>query len=441
MMERSALLPNEAITSRRFYYGWVNVVIAAIAMTSTLPGRTHGLGLVTESILADLAINAVTFARINFFAAVSGAVIAIPVGHWIDRWGVRRVLTLVTVLLGGSVLAMSYASQVWEFSLTLFLVRALGQTALSVVSMAVIGKWFQRRLGPAMGVYAVLLTIGFITTVLWLGSAVAASGWRIAWAQMGWCLLGISPFFFWFTRSRPTEAESQIERSHPATAPAQTTTEIAQDEVTLRQAISMPVFWAVAMGTSAFNLVWSAVTLFNESMWLERGLDSQLAVEVMAILTGTGLLANLVGGAVASRGRVVRLLAVALGILAVALAIYPSVTTHSIARIYAGLVGVSGGFITVVFFSAWGHLFGRGRLGAIQGAAQGATVLASALGPVVMAEGRAMSGSYGPVFWGLSGTLGLLAVWCWLVPVTPALRSPARSGGSNRESVADQPQA
>ena len=37
-----------------FYYGWVNVAVAALAMVGTLPGRTQGLGLITESLLADL---------------------------------------------------------------------------------------------------------------------------------------------------------------------------------------------------------------------------------------------------------------------------------------------------------------------------------------------------------------------------------------------------
>ena len=31
-----------------FYYGWIHVVMAAWAMVATLPGRTHGLGLITK---------------------------------------------------------------------------------------------------------------------------------------------------------------------------------------------------------------------------------------------------------------------------------------------------------------------------------------------------------------------------------------------------------
>ena len=36
----------------RIYYGWIVLGVAALAMVGTLPGRTQGLGLVTEPLLA-----------------------------------------------------------------------------------------------------------------------------------------------------------------------------------------------------------------------------------------------------------------------------------------------------------------------------------------------------------------------------------------------------
>ncbi len=37
-----------------FYYGWVNLAVAALAMVGTFPGRTQGLGLITEPLMRDL---------------------------------------------------------------------------------------------------------------------------------------------------------------------------------------------------------------------------------------------------------------------------------------------------------------------------------------------------------------------------------------------------
>lgn len=40
-----------------FYYGWVMLILAALAMTATLPGRTHGLGLIVKPLTEDPGLN------------------------------------------------------------------------------------------------------------------------------------------------------------------------------------------------------------------------------------------------------------------------------------------------------------------------------------------------------------------------------------------------
>jgi hypothetical protein len=42
-----------------FYYRWVNLVFAAVAMVATLPGRSVGIGLITEPLIADLRLSLV----------------------------------------------------------------------------------------------------------------------------------------------------------------------------------------------------------------------------------------------------------------------------------------------------------------------------------------------------------------------------------------------
>lgn len=396
------------------YYGWINVLVASAAMTATLPGRTHGLGLITEAMLADLPIGHVVFARINLVASLAGALFALPAGRMIDRIGVRRTLVAVLVALGISVLAMSRATGVVSLLLTLLLVRGLGQSALSVVAMAAIGKWFSRRLGAAMGVFAVLLTFGFIVSVLALGAAVEQLGWRNAWQGLGFCVLALVPIGWLLARDTPEACGIAPDVLGNGGAPLPSEGEVSFD---LRRALATPAFWVVVLGGSAFNLVWSGVTLFNESMLVERGLPPALAVNIMAALTGMGLVANLACGAFATRTLVVKLLGAGMALLAAALAVFPSIESAGGAQFYAALMGLSGGVVTVVFFAAWGHLFGREHLGSIQGAAQVATVLASALGPLLLAESRAVTGSYGPMLYGLAVIAGVLAIAALVVPL------------------------
>jgi MFS family permease len=170
----SALLDRPRRSRRlSFDYGWVVVVLAALAMTATLPGRTHGLGLITEPLLADLGIERTLFGRINLVTCLLGTAFCLPAGWLLDRFGIRIATSCTVSVLAFSVIGMATAHTVIALTLWLVLVRGAGQSALSIVSMAAVGKWFRgRRLGVAMGVYAVLLTFGFIGSVVWLGSAV-----------------------------------------------------------------------------------------------------------------------------------------------------------------------------------------------------------------------------------------------------------------------------
>ena len=189
-----------------FYYGWVVMVAAAAAMVGTLPGRTQGLGLVTESLLQDFQLDRVTFAQMNLWATLIGSLFCLGIGRLVDQLGSRVVLTLVSLLLGGVVLAMSATNRVIILLLLLVLSRGLGQSALSVVSLTMVGQWFRRKLSLAMGLYSVLLSMGFMAAFPLVGGAVLVQGWREAWAAIGWWLvLGLSPLAWLVIRRGPED--------------------------------------------------------------------------------------------------------------------------------------------------------------------------------------------------------------------------------------------
>ncbi len=76
---------------------------------------------------------------------------------------------------------------------------------------------------------------------------------------------------------------------------------------------------------------------------------------------------------------------------------------------WAAAMGLGGGLVMVLFFSVWPRVFGRRHLGRIQGVAQAITVLASAVGPLLLAWCVEMTGSYAAMFWILAGTVSVCA--------------------------------
>ena len=84
------------------------VFSAALAMTATLPGRTHGLGLATTRLLAEFPqLDPTSFAQINLFATLVGSAFCLPCGWLVDRFGVRPVLGAAMAALAVTVVLMS----------------------------------------------------------------------------------------------------------------------------------------------------------------------------------------------------------------------------------------------------------------------------------------------------------------------------------------------
>lgn len=419
MEPASRMMTLEQTSARRFslpfYYGGVIVVVGALAMVATLPGRTHGLGMITERLLSDpdLGLSRTAYGWMNLWATLLGALFCLPCGYLIDRLGTRVMLTGTVISLAAAVLAMSGLTGQFVFFVALLLTRGLGQSALSVVSITVVGKWFQRRLGLAMGVYSFLVAIGFIVAFR-AGSSVRDFDWRGVWSGMGWILLvGIAPLSWLLTRDSPAgnAFEFDCQRGDdPSDADP-------VSEFTLAAALLTPAFWIFALSSSTYGLIASGISLFNESILIERGFDKSVFYKVSMISTGTALLSNLLGGWIATRWSMARVMAVAMLVLAGALVSLPWVGSYPQAVCYGTAMGIAGGLVTVLFFMFWSKAYGRAQLGRIQGAAQMLTVVASALGPLLLAECKERTGSYTLVFYVLAGVVACLGAAAWRVTV------------------------
>ncbi len=395
------------------YYGWIIVAVAALAMVGTLPGRTQGLGLITEPLLRDLGIGRVTFAQVNLVATLTGSLFCFGVGRLIDRRGSRVVLTALALALGATTLAMTRATGLAAMLLLVTLTRGLGQSALSVVSLAMVGKWFRRRLTSAMAFYAVVMSVGFMAAFPFIGALVLAYGWRTAWAAIGLALIaGLAPLAWLLVRSAPEVMGLEVDGNTDPDPP--------QDEArqaTLSEALRSPAFWVFALASSIYGLAASGIGLFNESILAERGFAPAVYHRALAVTALTALVGNFAAGAIADRGSFRRVLVAALVILTAALAGLPHVTTVAHVMVQAVAMGIVGGFIMVVFFSFWGRAYGRDHLGRIQGAAQAMTVLASAVGPLMLALSVDATGSYATAFYALAGGVAALGAAAALVPM------------------------
>jgi len=387
------------------------LLLAAGAMVGTLPGRTQGLGLVTEPLIADLGIGRVDYAQLNLWATLIGAVFAIGIGRFIDRLGARIVLTTVAAALGIVVCAMSAVDSFWALAIAVTLTRGLGQSALSVISLAMVGQWFTRGIDAAMAVYSIVMSIGFMIVFPVVGSLVQNRGWRTAWFSVGLALLvALVPASLLLARRAPSVHDGHnVHTVH---------------DVHWQDALRTPAFWMFAIGAALYGLVASGIGLFNESILAERGFSADIYYQTLVVTAITALIGNFGGGWLATRMSLTNLLAISLFVLSLGLAALPHVTTIGQAMAWATAMGLGGGLVMVLFFSVWPRVYGRAHLGRIQGAAQAMTVLASAIGPVLLAACIEWTGSYAGMFNILAGVIGIAAFSAMMTPLPQTILVP-----------------
>ena len=369
-------------------FGWVNVVVAAVVMLATLPGRTQGLGLITEPLLRDLQLDRLAYANINLWATLLGAAICLPIGRVFDRVGLRWTTAALTFVLALVVWRMSaLTGGVAALFVLVLLTRAIGQSALSVASITAVGKSFGSQVGMAMGVYSVLLSVFFAAAFIAIGASVRTGGWRLAWLQVAVGLaFVVTPTVVLFMREPGSPQAGRMSGKDASTG------------LTLAAALRTPAFWVFAGATSLFGLVSSGLGLFNEAVLAERGFNQQTYHTFLAASAIIALVGQFGCGWLTLRWSMQRLLGLAMFIYAAALVALPLIVSLAQLWIFAALIGLSGGMITVMFFAIW-RRFGSAHLGRIQGAAQMLTVLASAVGPLLFAKCAAVTGSYAPILW------------------------------------------
>jgi MFS family permease len=408
---------------------WIPVV-AALAMVATLPGRTHGLGLITEPLLKDLQLDRVEYATINLWATLLGALFCLPCGWLLDRLGTGLVLAAVSLGLGAVVILMSrlrpgetaYTTVslpgwlggglllITPLFVLILLTRGLGQSALSVVSLALVGRAAGRKTGPVFGVYSFIVAIGFMGAFSLVKVVLEQwhADWRVLWSGIGIVVACFSVVGVLLVCVSPAPVPS---------AKAETML-VAIRSRTLGQALCSPAFWVFGMATSLYGAIAAGLSLFNQSVLEERHFDRSVFLSITAITPLVGLASNLFTGWLTTRISLEKLLSGAMLVLAAALSVFPWVSSLTEVYAYAVLMGIVGGMVTVLFFAIWSHTFGPAHLGKIQGAAQMLTVLASALGPLAVALSKQWYSSYVPLFRLFAVVSAALAVVAWFTNVT-----------------------
>ena len=451
--------------NRRIFYGWLLVAAGVLILFASGPGQSHTFGVFLTYVADDLRLShtEVSFA---YGVATLAAAFGLPyAGRHVDGKGARRVLTVVSLLLGAAAIAFGFVNGLVVLALGFAAVRFLGQGCLFLCASNVIAQWFERRRGFALS----LVWLGFSASVAlhppfsqWLIETV---GWREAWLWLGissWMLL--LPVL-WFVRNRPEDlglrpdgapppeprAESGQDPAPPSSrkeprepgvqpdadvprepgsdggpAAATEAPRASQPRITgltLKQAMRTSAFWIVAFGLSLVALLMTGLFFHQVAIFQHRGLDAHVATRVFAITAICSVVSAPVLGRIMDQTPSRFMYSAALLVMAGALVALHLVDDVTTAIAYAVVFGLANAAMHVNVGYLWADYFGRRHLGSIQGTGQTCLIVGASLGPLPFSLSLDITGDYAAALAGsavLSVLVALAAALFLRYPKQPA---------------------
>lgn len=171
------------------WYRWVILAASSTILAVVMGQLVNGLSVYLVPLETAYGWNRGDIALINTAGLFGLALGSIVLGYLADRIGACGTALIGVVAAGLSMLAASRAEELWQLYALFFIAGTIGGGALAAPLMALVGTWFARGAGLAIGIAAAAQALGqggvpFTGTFL-----IEALGWRGALATQGAVIL------------------------------------------------------------------------------------------------------------------------------------------------------------------------------------------------------------------------------------------------------------
>jgi MFS family permease len=282
---------------RSVFYGWW-VVAAFSVMTFTSTGIRHAVGPFLKPIVADLGIDRASFSLVIAVSLLLYGVFMPIAGMLLDRFSVRLVTAVGTVLLVASLILTAMVRSFWEFALVYGVLVPLGLAGTGpVIASGVVARWFNKRRGTALSVLASASMTGMsllVPAVTWL---IVTQGWRAAYTWIaGGILVVMLPLCLWVVRDSP---ESIGLAADGGAAPTGGVT--AAERVSAGDAVQTLAFWQLAGSFFTCGFSMALLSAHGVPMLTDHGYTPMFASWALGVLGGSSIGFTVMLGALSDR--------------------------------------------------------------------------------------------------------------------------------------------
>ena len=406
---------NEAESShpnrKPLFYGWVVVGASSLVTFSAATSAISLLSIFVVPLSEEFGWSRSVIAGGISGGTLVGLLGAVFVGRIVDKHGARKLLAFGCLAQGIATIGLAFTQGLWMLFPLLAIARSNLVAVVSVAAPTTAANWFIRKRSQAIAWVVMGDKMSLVIFPPLVQIVISASNWRVAWAALGvfTLIFGVIPALA-FIRRRPEDAGllPDGDQAISAIEGAVDSNPSPEIEWAAKQALQTSAFWLLVILQFVRGAVGTSIAVHRVPYFTDQGIDVTIAATLVTVFAvgmavGTPLWTKLMDIVPANWALALHFLS--MGVVMVFLL---SVSTASVAYVYAFTEGVLSSGNNPVILITIARYFGRTSLGTIRGMTQVAWITGLGIGPPVAGLVYDLRGSYVIAF-AFFGALAVLA--------------------------------
>lgn len=405
----------------RFYYGWIIVAVATLALVVSNGLSINGIPafykLVQNHLVATGSVDAANVQSVYGVAPaltfLTAGVLALAAGFLINRFRLKVLMIVGCGILG---LAMAVYSRA-DTPALVYTAHTLLGTSLGFVGVlactVLVSRWFDKRRGMALGIVLTGTSLGGVLIPLVSTPLIARFGWQSAMLIVSlivWVVL--LPAVLFLVKERPADIGSEVDGL--ASASTSNAMPAEKEGVRFTDALRMPIFWIFGLvAAMVFYVIFVVSQQLNLYLQSPRvGFTQAEAARVQSLLFALSVAGKFAYGFLSDRFPVPRVMLVSALTLFISTLAFIDLNATSV-YFFAVFFGLNYGGTFVLLQLMVAKYFGTREYGKILGAVTVIETVGAMSGTYITGKlADADGGDYVRAFYGiiLVSALSLAAV-------------------------------
>lgn len=362
------------------------------------PGQTYSICIFTKVYIEEFGYSSTLISSAYSIATLISGILLVFMGKAIDKFGAKKMLVIVTIMLGVTTFFNSFVSSIYMIFFGFILLRYFGQGSMTLIPNTLVTQWFEKKRAFAISLVSIggLLAMLLVPSLnLWMISNI---GWQNTWRVWSIILIvGFVPLVVLFMSNKPEDAGMTIENNLSASIISieSALLELDKTSFTLKEAAKTKEFWIVGMISMIPSMFSTAITFHFFTIMSLRDIDKSTAAIILGFMAVPAFIMPFVSKLIVDKYPVKYILLTTLSMIVLSMTfLIFGITNMVTAIIFILFYGLAVAIQSLTTNVIWPNFFGRKNLGSVRGAATVFMVLGSALGPLPFGLAYDYTGGY-----------------------------------------------